>query len=148
MYNDSNVVVHPSSGREITYKAIRDAMKGEPWRMELVGPDEKKAVVAAVNRGIDAHLEACYCPVIGDSYRMGERSITATEDTKFWKAGEKLVLATPLVCVVSPASLPVLLRRLTEQEYPEDSEADGLVSSILEMLGFNDYGEYVGREED
>lgn len=95
---------------------IRQAMVDEEmvhYSMSLVG-DEIEAVINAVNVGIDAHLTACYCPQRGDSYQHGERSITATWDTKYWKAGDKLVLAHTLDCKVSAESLPVLLRRLEE----------------------------------
>ena len=46
----------------VTYEAVRAAMKGEPFSMSLTDQDEIKAVIQAVNQGIDAHLEACYLP--------------------------------------------------------------------------------------
>ena len=103
----------------ITYEAVRSAMDGEPFKMSLTGDDEV-AVQAAVNQGIDSHLEACYTPSLGDSYEPSER----------W-----------LDCTVSVESLPVLLRRLFE-----DGDESGIGSGILMTLGFNDIGVFVGRE--
>jgi hypothetical protein len=120
-----------SNGCIVAYEAVRSAMDGEPFTMSLTDQDEIRAIIAAVNQGIDAHLEACYCPERGDRYEGGER-----------RAG-KLVLCRTLDCVVSPESLPVLLRRLFELE--EDA-ADRLASDILTVLGIDEYGRLVGRE--
>lgn len=107
--------------------------------MTLTDTDEIKAVIAAVNEGIDAHLEACYCPERGDRYEGGTR-----------KAG-RLVLCCTLDCHVSPTSLPVLLRRLCESEFGGDTDSQSagmqLAADILYVLGINEYGEFVGREE-
>jgi len=119
------------NGRTITYDAICAAMNGQPFSMSLTDQDEIKAIVAAVNEGIDAHLEACYCPDRGDRYDGGTR-----------KAGQ-LVLCQTLECSISPESLPVLLRRLFELG---DEAGNRLASDILTILGFNEYGEFVGRE--
>ena len=114
-----------------TYDAVRTAMNGEPFPMSLTDTDEINAIIAAVNQGIDAHLEACFCPDCGDRYDGGQR-----------KAG-KLFLCQTLECSVSPESLPVLLRRLCEL----DGEAGmSLAADILTVLGFNDSGDFVGRE--
>lgn len=122
----------------VSYETVRKAMGGEPFTMSLTDTDEINAVVAAVNEGIDAHLEACYCPERGDSYEGGKR-----------KAG-KLVLCHTLECTISPESLPVLLRRLCESELGGDTEVQSagsqLAADILYVLGFNESGEYVGRE--
>jgi hypothetical protein len=95
-------------------------------------------VIAAVNEGIDAYLEACFCPDRGDRYEGGKR-----------KAG-KLILCRTLECSISPESLPVLLRRLCESELGGDPEvqAEGnrLASDILSVLGISEYGKFVGRE--
>ena len=82
------------------YETVRMAMNGEPFTMSLTEPDEIRAVIDAVNQGIDAYLEACYVPARGDRFDGGQR-----------KAG-KFVLCHCLDCSVSPESLPVLLRRL------------------------------------
>src|SRR4051812_11479925 len=77
---------------------IRQAMDAEGithYEMSLVG-DDIQAVIDAVNIGIDAYLTACNCPSRGDSYEVGDRSITATSDTKYWKTGQKLQLAQTL----------------------------------------------------
>jgi hypothetical protein len=47
--------INTGSG-EVTYEAIRNAMNGESFIMSLTDTDEIKAVIAAVNEGIDAHL--------------------------------------------------------------------------------------------
>ena len=122
----------------VDYETIRQAVNGEPFTMSLTDEDEIRAVIAAVNEGIDAHLEACYCPDRGDRYEGGNR-----------KAG-KLVLCRTLECSISPESLPVLLRRLCESELGGDAdvqaEGNRLASDILMVLGINEYGELVGRE--
>ena len=122
----------------VDYETIRQAMNGEPFTMSLTDEDELRAVIEAVNEGIDAHLEACYCPDRGDRYEGGNR-----------KAG-KLLLCRTLECSISPASLPVLVRRLCESELGGDAdvqaEGNRLASDILMVLGINEYGELVGRE--
>jgi len=122
----------------VDYEAVRQAMNGEPFTMSLTDEDEVRAVIEAVNEGIDGHLEACHCPDRGDRYEGGKR-----------KAG-KLVLCRTLECVVSVASLPVLLRRLCESDLGGDAEIQSagnqLASDILMVLGINECGELVGRE--
>ena len=105
------------------------------YPMSLVGEDVQ-SIMNAVNVGIDAHLTACNCPDRGDSYEAGDRSITATSDTKYWKTGDKLQLAQTLECNVSAESLPVLLRRLDESD---DEAASSLRSGILSTLGIAEY---------
>ena len=121
----------------VDYETVRQAMANEPFTMSLTDDDEIKAVVAAVNQGIDAHLEACYCPDRGDRYEGGKR-----------RAG-KLVLCHCLDCSISPESLPTLLRRLCDSDLG-DSEAESagmrLANDILMVLGINEYGTFVGRE--
>lgn len=128
-------VIHTGSGK-VTYKAVRRAMRGHPYTMSLTGTDEIRAVIEAVNQGIDSHLEACYCPGRGDSYKAGTR-----------KAG-RLVLCRTLECCVSPESLPVLLRRLLDLDTEEHlvDAAMSLGSDILLTLGFDENGQFVGRE--
>ncbi len=121
--------IHTGSG-SVTYKAVRRAMEGQPYTMSLTDTDEIHAVVAAVNQGIDAHLEACFCPQRGDRFSGGKRT-----------AG-RLTLCRTLECVVSPESLPVLLRRLCEG----DDAGMTLADDILMTLGFDECGHLVGRE--
>ena len=113
-------------------------MNGEAFTMSLTDSNEIRAVIEAVNEGIDGHLEACFCPSRGDRYEGGKR-----------KAG-KLTLCRSLDCVVSVESLPVLLRRLCESELGGDpdvqAEGNRLASDILMCLGVNEYGTFVGRE--
>ena len=105
--------------------------------MSLTEEDEIKAVIAAVNEGIDAHLEAAFCPSRGDSYEGGKRM-----------AG-KLVMCRTLECAVSQESLPVLLRRLCESDLGDaevESAGARLANDILYVLGINERGTFVGRE--
>jgi hypothetical protein len=115
----------------VTYKAVQKAMNGELFTMNLTDSDEIQAIIAAVNQGIDSHLEACYCPDRGDRYDGGTRKVG------------KLVLCRTLECVISSESLPVLLRRLSDLD---DEAGPRLASDILTALGFNDCGKFVGRE--
>jgi len=60
----------------------------------------------------------------------------------------KLLLCHCLDCTVSAESLPVLLRRLFDLD-TDDRIADAgmsLASDILMTLGFDEYGQFVGRE--
>ncbi|MCP4166020.1 MAG: hypothetical protein GY759_09030 [Chloroflexi bacterium] len=125
---------------DVTYADVIAACDGDPYTMSLVGGDAK-ALVHAVNMGIDSHLEACSMPDRGDSYVNNDRMI-----------GDKVV-ARAIDCVVSPESLPVLLRRLFEDmpdEYDEDNDSlfdlgSNLGESILYTLGFRDCGHFHGR---
>lgn len=120
----------------VSYEAVRKAMNGQPFTMSLTDTDEIRAVIAVVNQGIDAHLEACYCPQRGDRYEGGQR-----------KAG-KLLLSHTLECLVSPDSLPTLLRRLCESDLGDtETESAGmrLATDILYVLGFDESGQFVGR---
>jgi hypothetical protein len=115
---------------KIPYELIREAMRGEPFTMCL-SSTEAAAVVAAVNQGIDSHLEACNCPDRGDTYGVIKRN-----------AGK--FVTGHLECSVSVESLPTLLRRLTEQE--GDTGPD-LANSMLEVLGFRDDGTLRNEDE-
>ncbi len=120
-----------ANGCTVTYKTVRTAMNGEPFTMSLTDFGEINALIKAVNQGIDAHLEACFCPERGDRFEGGTR-----------EAGT-LVVCRTLECSVSPESLPVLLRRLCDSD---DEAGNGLASNILTVLGINDYGQYVGGD--
>ena len=115
----------------LNYEPIRNAMNGEPFTMSLTDTDEIEAVIDAVNQGIDSHLEACFCPERGDEYSGGKR-----------EAG-RLVLCRTLDCTISPDSLPVLLRRLLDGD---DEAGYRLANDILNVLGFDENGNFVGRE--
>ncbi len=105
--------------RKITYAEIREAMGGEPYPMSLVGEDAQ-AVIAAVNQGIDAHLEAITSD--DSTFSRGERRV-----------GEK-VLTYTLECNVGVRSMPVLLRRLLE----DFDVGHSLATAILNTLGFGE----------
>ncbi len=118
-------------GGTVPYQTVWEAMGGRPFTMSLTGRDDIEAVVEAVNQGIDAHLEACFCPNRGDRYDGGKRM-----------AGRS-VLCRTLECSISPESLPVLLRRLFDSEI---EAAMNLATDILASLGINETGNLVGRE--
>ena len=99
--------------------AIDRAAPHRGYAMSLVGEDRQK-VITAVNRGIDAHLEACFVPTRGDRFRLQT------------PAGIRGRISGPrLECQVSPQSLPVLIRRLMESG---DEGAESLASSICQTL--------------
>jgi hypothetical protein len=129
-------MIHTGSGR-VSYRSVRRAMNRQPFTMSLTDTAEICAVVEAVNEGIDSHLEACYCPDLGDSYMDGARTLA-----------DGRALCGCLDCVVSVSSLPVLLRRLFELDTAEETADAGmtLASDILMTLGFDEYGQFVGRE--
>jgi hypothetical protein len=122
----------------VTYETVRKAMGGEPFTMNLTDSDEIRAMITAVNEGIDSHLEACFCPGRGDRYKHGMRT-----------AG-RLVLCRTLECTISSKSLPVLLRRLCESELDGEANVQSagtrLASDILTGLGIDESGRFVGRK--
>jgi len=99
--------------------AIAKAAPKRGYSMSLVGEDQP-TVIAAVNQGIDSHLEACYVPARGDSFRLRT------------PPGIRGRISGPrLECRASAQSLPVLIRRLMESE---DEQAESLASSICQTL--------------
>lgn len=119
---------------KISYDEITKACNGEHFTMSLTG-DDAKVAIKAVNIGIDSRLQACF----------GENDSYETSHNR-------------LECSVSPESLPVFLRRLFDYMEWCDSEnctgedCDGsvgysLAESILQTLGFDDCGRYVGRDD-
>ena len=108
---------------DVSYDDVIAACQGEHFTMTIKNQDEADALAAAVNQGIDAHLEACSCPDRGDVYHN---------------------TGSALECEVSPESMPTLLRRLFDGEHEEGMS---LASGMLMVLGFNEYGEFVGRDD-
>jgi hypothetical protein len=100
----------------VTYAQVIEACGGEDFPMGNLSGAEADEITAAVNQGIDAHLEAVQCTHAWNS--RGGLDITCT-----------------------PEGLCVLLRRLFEAD-----PCSSMGSSILYCLGFNDSGEFVGRE--
>ena len=99
--------------------AIGKAAPNAGYHMSLVAEDRQK-VIAAVNQGIDAYLEACFVPGRGDSFRLQTPQ------------GIRGKISGPrLECKVSPKSLPVLVRRLMESD---DERAESLASDICQTL--------------
>lgn len=96
----------------ISYARITKACKSKPYKIVARGSD-RALIMAAVNQGIDSHLEGCY--VTG-------------RDTYEWKRDK--IAGIELHCSISPESLPVLLRRLANT----CDEAHLLASDILSSL--------------
>lgn len=128
-----------SDGAVVRYETVRRALEGEdPLVMRLTDAREIAALIEAVNERIDSCLESCFVPDRGDHYEGKARSHDGT--TVCWE----------LVCHVSAASLPVLLRRLEDHPFKDDdlaSAALGLQSDILTALNINDRGEFVPEDE-
>jgi hypothetical protein len=116
---------------QVNYSTVLRAIEltdSNPFTMTIRCPVEWAAIAQCVNQGIDSHLEAiCHAD---DSFDNGQ-------------------------CSVTPHSLCVLLRRMGDAEFrdTEDHSADGLwdaatslQSSIFNVLGIDEYGEYIGRE--
>ena len=118
---------------QVNYSTVLHAIEdtdSDPFPMTIRCDVEWAAIVQCVNQGIDSHLEACNLQGI-DRYDNGN-------------------------CSVSPKSLCVLLRRLGDTEFRDTDEhnaddlwdaAASLQSSIFAVLGINESGKYVGREE-
>jgi hypothetical protein len=116
----------------VPYSTVLRAIEltdSDPFTMTIRCPLEWAAIAQCVNQGIDSHLEACFLKG-ADCYDDGH-------------------------CSVTPQSLCVLLRRLgdtefeaTEEYTPDDiwDAATSLQTSILMVLGIDEYGKYVGRE--
>jgi len=99
--------------------AIGKAAPKAGYHMSLVAEDHQ-TVIAAVNQGIDAYLEACYVPGRGDSFRLQT------------PPGIRGRISGPrLACLVSVKSLPVLIRRLMESG---DEQAESLASNMCQTL--------------
>lgn len=107
---------------QVQISDILKAMNGENFRLNLSSSDSE-SVYLALKTGIDSHLEACYVPSRGDRFE--------------WSKGR-------LSGEISPESMPTLLRRLFESDC---ENAWSLADSILTVLGFDDYGRFVGRED-
>ena len=99
-------------------EVARAALKAG-YHMSLVAEDRQK-VIAAVNQGIDAYLEACFVPSRGDSFRFHTS-----------KGIRGKISGPRLECRVSPKSLPVLVRRLMESD---DEGGESLASDICQTL--------------
>ena len=119
----SEQTIAPGNRQSFTYDDIRHRMNGEPFDMCLVEHAEIAAIVAAVNVGIDPHLEVCFVPDRGDIC-----------DVDVTEIGEHRIEKQHFV--FSEESLPVLLRRLLEDSSDEHWEgAHSIASSILAVLG-------------
>jgi hypothetical protein len=99
--------------------AIAAVAPSHGYTMSLVGEDAR-AVIVAVNQGIDAHLEACFVPDRGDRYGS-----LAAQDTA------KKIHGNRLECVISPESLVTLVRRLMQAD---DPAAESLAAGICQTL--------------
>lgn len=114
-------IIEDDLGHSIPYDDVRKKMK-EPYVMQLVGEDAE-LVKKAVNIGIDAHLEACFIPDLGDRYEVRSVKVKGME------------ISRKLDCHVSFSSLPVLIRRLFEMD---EDRAHQLAHDILDTLGLEE----------
>lgn len=85
------------------------------YEMDLVY-SEAQLVCNAINQGIDAHLEACFCPDRGDSHSVRDARFTGRRN----------------MFKISRESLPVLVRRLMEDG---GEQGELLASGICETIG-------------
>ena len=123
----------------IAYSKVLEA-NSDPFPMEQHG-DYAAVLAQAILVGIDSRLEACFVEERGDRCLLHKVAHTATLN------GEKVIAPccgthpNSLSVVVSAKSLPVLLRRLFEQEYGGDADlrdsARCLAEDILETIGIN-----------
>ena len=133
-----NYFEHPSSGCRVSYETILEAMRAkemESYQMSLVG-DDRAALIAAVNQGIDSHLE-----IVDAKCVAGKRSFKASQDARHWKAGDEVVYQRTLEGDVPAEFLPTLIRRLAEAD---DEVSQSLAGDILSTL---DIDEYSGKFE-
>lgn len=97
-------------------EVITAALGNEPYPAELVGEDAK-ALVTAVNQGIDSRLEAvCH----GSTFEWVDHKLASGQ-----------IIARKLHCSITPADMLVILRRLGESD---TEEAMSLRSGILTTL--------------
>lgn len=116
---------------QVNYSTVLRAIEltdSNPFTMTIRCSLEWAAIAQCVNQGIDSYLEAICQPQ--DVFENGD-------------------------CSVTPHSLCVLLRRMSDTEFQDtDSHsaediwdaAMSLQSSIFTVLGIDEYGEYIGRE--
>jgi hypothetical protein len=109
-----------NNGVEHTYDAVQKAQGADLYSMELVGRIDIEAMMAAVNQGIDSHLEACFIRERGDQFEHRER-----------KVGSRCV-GHVLACKISQESMPVLLRRLFEGQEPDQRLAQDILDNLME----------------
>ena len=105
--------------------------------MSLTDEDEIHAVIAAVNEGIDAYLEACYCPDRGDRYEGGNRKAGKLVFVRPWNVRQSRISA----CSSSP-----LVRIGTWWRSRSSGRGQSACQRHPMVLGINEYGEFVGRE--
>lgn len=129
--DDSETFRDLTEGDEITYAQIREAMKGKSFEMELVG-EEATIALTAINQGIDARLQACFIPSLGDRYEWRNHDIRIDDGNG---GAKECRLSTKLFLSLSPESLPVFLRRLAEDFYAEETDGeDGCEDDIATSL--------------
>jgi hypothetical protein len=127
-----------SSLGTITYTEVQEAHP-EPYEMEMHGNDAV-VLAQAILVGIDSHLEACFVEERGDQCLSQQVAHIAT-------LNEQKVIApfctrpNFLKLVISPKSLPVLLRRLLEMDFGDTDLRDtarSLAEDILSAIGLGD----------
>ena len=116
---------------QVPYSTVLKAIEetgSNPFRMTIRCQAEWSAIAQCVNQGVDGYLEAI-----------------CNKDDVFNNG----------FCSLTPDSLCVLLRRLGDTDFRDTEQhtadeiwdaATSLQSSILTVLGIDEYGKYVGRE--
>jgi len=116
----------------VTYAAVREAQGDEPFHITTQCQTQANALAEAINIGIDARLQA----------------VSVTDKIVAKMVGDK-VLANELQLEITPDTLPVLIRRLFDGQGMDDETFDAahtLGGDIMNSLGFDDTGKFVGRE--
>jgi hypothetical protein len=127
-----------SNSVTITYTEVQEAHP-QPYEMELRG-EAAVVVYQAILVGIDSRLEACFVKERGDK-------CLSQPEVHIANLNDQQVITPQAACpnflklVISPKSLPVLLRRLCEMDFGDtdlQDEARSLADDILETIGLGD----------
>jgi hypothetical protein len=116
----------------VTYAAVIKAQGEKPFFISTQCQTQANALAAAINRGIDSRLQAVSCDSEIVQKYIGDKPS-----------------AKAMQLLISPATLPVLIRRLFEGQDMDEETFDAahtLGGDIMNSLGFDDTGKFVGRE--
>jgi len=116
----------------VSYAAIIKAQGEERFFISTQCQTQANALAAAINRGIDSRLQAVSCDSEIVQKYIGDKPF-----------------AREMQLLITPATLPVLIRRLFEGDGMDEETYDAahtLGGDIMNSLGFDDCGNFVGRE--
>jgi len=132
--------ISPCTGTTYTYSELKEAHP-ENYPFSVVGT-EAWAVADAFIAGIDSHLEACFVEARGDTCENHQTIQIATLNDQAVCCPNCGTQPNRITMSLSPESLAVLLRRLTERGNMEDAHlseaADGLAGDILYTIFHED----------